>query len=160
MKRILQVLGAAIFAAVFAVFCIQPPAQAATKWSAGRLVKSVPTLNGTTWAFYKPGCSSGYAAAGGVKLYGDYLYVKDTCKDGHSAIVEWREAKHPANRWICKNSHGKGTIVRCNFNWPETSGILIVGLSDGNKILYLADGSSLAMNQNGTGETYPCGFCL
>ena len=120
-------------------------AQATTRWSTGVLVSGVPSPNAWTWGMYRSTCSS-YLGLGAVKLVGDYLYVKDTCADGHSAFVEWRDAKYTNERWICRNGRGKGTIVRCNFDWPERGGILIVGMSDGNKVYVRDHGASIAMN--------------
>lgn len=114
-----------------------------------------PNLNASILGFYKTGCRSGYAGMGGVVLKGDVLYVKDACRDGHSAFVEWREKSHPTIRRICRDGRGAGTIVRCDFDWPETTGILIVGFSDGTRILHTDDGNSVWLTQNGTEVTPP-----
>jgi len=156
-RRVTTFVLALLFAVgTFAV--ASPAAHASTRWSTGVKVSSTFTYSATTWGMYKSTCPS-YYGLGAVRVQGDYLYVKDTCKDGKSAFVEWRDGKETTQRWICLNSRGKGTVVRCNFDWPERAGTLIVGKSDGRRIAVRDHGASIHLDNNGRGETYPCGFC-
>ena len=49
-----------------------------------------------------------------------YIYVKDTCPDGRSAVARFTPIENANfDTRICRNSSGNGTWVRCNFDWPE-----------------------------------------
>lgn len=55
-----------------------------------------------------------------VQVGGDYVYVQDACADGKSALgqVQFRDNGDGYTR-RCRNNLGAGTVVRCNFDWPE-----------------------------------------
>lgn len=58
---------------------------------------------------------------------GEYLYVKDKAADGRSAYgqIAGRD-RH------CRNLHGKGTWVRCNFSFDEGSTVTFRGYTKDN----------------------------
>lgn len=103
---------------------VAPGAHADTVWQVGVEVSNPGTTDGEVNSFPEDGypCDSGGSveATAAVKLAGDYIFVKDTCKDGRSAIarITGQEDGHFHTR-ICRNKLGKGTWVRCNFDWPE-----------------------------------------
>lgn len=151
---------AAIFFAVSAVVTLSSPAEAATSWSTGTQISALPGWKSGYPAVegWIEGCSSStgpVATVGKVKLAGDYLYVRDECRDGRSAILEWRTVKDTSRRWICRNSKGYGTVVRCNFDWPETNGILIPGVSQGTSSIQRDHGNSIWLTQSGDDITLP-----
>lgn len=144
--------------ALAAVLALNGPANAATTWSSGTQISALPGWQSgyPTVEAYIEGCGSGtgpVASVGKVKLDGDYLYVRDECKDGKSAILEWRLVSDTSRRWICRNSHGYGTVVRCNFDWPETSGILIPGVSQGTSNIQRDHVNSAWLTQAGVDFT-------
>ena len=143
-------------AATSTLLAIQTSAQAATSWSTGTQVSSLPFHHGypTVEGFFSA-CNDGTAVVGMVRLDGDYLYVRDNCRDGKSAILQWRVANSPDRRWNCRNSRGYMTVVRCNFDWPENTGILIPGIANGTSNLALDHGNSIWLNQRGTDVTPP-----
>lgn len=55
-----------------------------------------------------------------VQTSGDYVYVQDACADGQSALGQVQFWYH-GDRYVrrCRNNLGAGTVVRCNFDWPE-----------------------------------------
>lgn len=61
-----------------------------------------------------------FRAINGIVLDGDYIYVKDTCPDGLTALGIFQYTVGTTGyRLRCRNPHGAGTVARCNFNWPE-----------------------------------------
>ena len=50
---------------------------------------------------------------------GDDMYVRDGQKDGLSAMGFLQSGGTITVR-ICRNKHGYGTWVKCNFSWPES----------------------------------------
>jgi hypothetical protein len=143
-------------AAASTIFALQPSAYAATTWSAGTQITSLPFGHDypLVEGFFSV-CNDGVAVVGMVKLAGDYLYVRDNCRDGKSAVVQWRRADAPDRRWNCRNSHGYMTVVRCNFDWAEVNGILIPGIADGTSNLALDHGNSVWLTQSGSDVTPP-----
>jgi hypothetical protein len=121
-------------AAVFLVLgTFVSPAQAESIWKTG---DQVGAPNWTEWdppAFAvsydtpsdgsQPKCGPDSVVF--VKRAGDYLFVKDTCKDGRSAVgrVSWS----PNEYRTCRNPYGRGTWARCNFDWPENEAKVAVG---------------------------------
>lgn len=53
-----------------------------------------------------------------VDYDGDYVYVRDGRADGYAAIGYVGSANGVSDRF-CRNNHGYGTWVRCNFDWVE-----------------------------------------
>jgi hypothetical protein len=133
---------------VFFMVASQAPVHAATVWKTGGTANNFSWLNANAIAdaWYGSGCG-GPAATGGVKLSGDVLMVRDSCADGHSAFIEWREIDRPNNRWICRNGSGNGTTRSCDFEWPETPGVLIAGVSNGTTVVFRDHGASILVNQ-------------
>lgn len=149
-----------IVSASAAVVTLSSPAQATTSWSTGVSVSAIPGWKKGYPAVqgWVGGCSSAtgpVATVGVVKLVGDYLYVRDECRDGRSAILEWRSAEDTSRRWICRNNKGYRTVVRCNFDWPETTGILIPGVSQGTSKIQRDHGNSIWLTQSGDDITLP-----
>jgi hypothetical protein len=105
-----------------------PSAQAATTWQSGvkvgtpsliswpGVVPIVDSYNGTAK------CDYGTDASAAIKLVGDYMYVRDDCADGRSAVgmVSYAQGGETVKR-ICRNAHGNNTWARCNFDWPESA---------------------------------------
>lgn len=102
-----------------------------TIWQTGTELSGSPgfaSMDGQLWtveaAMYgdaAKGCYSGASVSAGVlREVGDYIYVKDMCRDGRSAVVRLRPygGDNRATR-ICRNPHGVDTWARCNFDWPE-----------------------------------------
>lgn len=132
-------------------------------WQEGRKISSYPSSRSidvdavVRWS--KGKCPQ--LALTSIKMRGDYLYVRDDCSDGLSAVGIWRDGK-TGKEFVCRNKHGKGSKVRCKFNWPERQGSFIPGVSSGRSIKYRDHGNSLLMDQQGnscsasvTGPT-PC----
>ncbi|GGR88775.1 hypothetical protein GCM10010169_36300 [Micromonospora fulviviridis] len=53
-----------------------------------------------------------------VDYDGDYVYVRDGKADGYAAMGYVGSANGVSDR-LCRNNHGYGTWVRCNFDWVE-----------------------------------------
>lgn len=119
-------------------------AWAATTWKTG--VASGPPRFGTNHtvsvdaAMYgsaAKGCHSGATVAiGALEGKGDYIWVKDTCADGRSAVARFKPVEgstgETATR-ICRNNRGVGKWAKCNFDWPEhTTACLHAGVYDGD----------------------------
>jgi hypothetical protein len=123
----------------------QPAAHAYTRWDTGVPVSasSIGEVDAVLYGRYTPAPRCPDWAKGAVKLHGDILFVEDKCADGKSAFLEYRDAENTGERWICRASRGAGTIAKCDFNWPETTGILIPGLSDGENVYVRDHGNSL-----------------
>jgi hypothetical protein len=90
---------------------------AATIWQTGVRVSElgsgvtqITTQNGTV-------CTTLTTAA--VKAVGDYVYVRDLCADGKSAVGRVWSPTGATDVRICRNSLGAGTWARCDFDWPE-----------------------------------------
>lgn len=105
------------------------PASAHTVWRKGSAVAQPNLLQGS-WVgpvYGFPGngrpCKSGGTTESRVvvKPYGDYVFVKDTCRDGRSAValISGKASDGHFHKRICRNARGVGKWVRCNYNWPE-----------------------------------------
>jgi hypothetical protein len=163
MTKTRAVMTAAITLIISAV--LAGPAHARDyAWQDGETISSYPSGSkvdadaGVIWT--KGDCPQ--LALTSIKMGGDYLWVRDDCKDGYSAIAIWRDGK-TGKEFICRNKEGKGKVVRCKFNWPERDGSFIGGVADGLTVKYRDHGSSLLMDQDGNGcdvnptrPTRPC----
>jgi len=54
-----------------------------------------------------------------VDYDGDYVYVRDGKADGYAAMASVNSQKGTVTDRFCRNNHGYGTWVKCNFNWTE-----------------------------------------
>lgn len=131
-------------AALALVLLASTSAWAATTWQTG--VASGSPVVGTNYtisvdaAMYgsaASGCHSGATVAiGALEGKGDYIWVKDTCKDHRSAVARFKPVEGSAGKTatrICRNTRGAGKWVKCNFNWPEhTTACLNAGVYNGN----------------------------
>lgn len=112
-----------------------PPAAAGTTWKTGikvsgtrtpfHIIPSASKDAAYTWAHDEDCLSSddsnGLESEAFLIYDGDDVYVADLCKDGRSAVARIQDDSGE-NRWICRNSSGNNTVVRCDFNWPESRG--------------------------------------
>jgi hypothetical protein len=55
------------------------------------------------------------------QAYGDHFSIKDTTHNGMSAAVVWKTSY--GREGVCRNIHGKGTYVDCNYNMRESGRI-------------------------------------
>lgn len=109
---------------VVMITVLASPAQADTVTSYGissnrnMTVRDIGPVGYTADSGCYPGRSRG---SGFVVLAGDYVYVRDDCRDGRAvkAVVMWTRSGIDYRR-NCVNKTGYGTQVRCNFDWPET----------------------------------------
>lgn len=117
-------------------------AYADTKWQTG--VKVSHSFHGGWPGSETVGnkaSSCGYVAYAEVQTDGDYVYVRDECKDGLSAVAKVRIYTKDGSAYddrICRNSEGVNTWVKCNFNWIESSSDMCTwddGVKCGNKAL-------------------------
>lgn len=77
-----------------------------------------------------------YKATACYKSHGDYIYVSDMKSDGRSAIAAFEDMTSENvmyRQGVCRNPYGKGTWVRCNYEFRESHwGIWIsAGTSNG-----------------------------
>ena len=128
MRRILSFVSV-LTVGVLGPWMLPPLAEADTVWTPGVLVSAPDLLAdpddwiGPVHSFPEDGYPCGSASVEStslVKMAGDYVYVKDTCKDGRSAVarITGQEDGHWHTR-ICRNAYGKGTWARCNYDWLE-----------------------------------------
>ncbi|TDD80749.1 hypothetical protein E1293_20115 [Actinomadura darangshiensis] len=66
-------------------------------------------------------CVSTTGSTACFETYGDKFYVKDTKKDGYSAVAVW--ATSYGRKGVCRNSLGSGKWGVCNYNMKEGKGI-------------------------------------
>lgn len=135
--------AAAVIASVLAVIAIPAAAYAGTNvWQDGVQVShslqggpSTETVGDRAVA----GC--GYVAQAEVQKSGDYVFVADFCADGRSAVAKVRIYNKSGSDYddkVCRNKSGKGTWVRCNWDWIETNSEMCTwddGVKCGNKAL-------------------------
>ena len=127
MRRSLTLVGA-VCVWVVATTVLAPSAQADTVWQSGIKVGTPSLMQGNDWvgpvhsfpASGRPCGSNSVESTAVVKTTGDYVFVKDTCADGRSAIarITGNEKGHWHTRY-CRNAHGIGSWARCKFEWPE-----------------------------------------
>lgn len=122
---------AVVMLALGLVMATASNAYAATIWQTGTKLSSTPSfalMPGDVWiaeaAMYGEdahGCTSGATVStAALREDGDYIYVRDDCADGRSAVARFKPMNSSVtDTRICRNSSGKGTWVRCDFNWPE-----------------------------------------
>ena len=127
MRILHRVLGALVLVA--AVVAIPAPASAGgsvTTWQTG--VKVSSPVGRETWIIGSPDAwawsnltrCGDWESRAWVRRTGDYVYLKDECADGRSAVAQVTFPYNGTNyHRMCRNSHGNGTWARCNFNWPE-----------------------------------------
>lgn len=133
---------------VLAVAVSAAPAEARTIWSNGVQVSPWPSnVDADIDGVWSQGNGCGLRGRGGLRAYGDHLYIKDDCADGHSVFAEVKIVG--GNTYRCKNSRGRGTIVWCNFDLPETFMVFLVGVSNGNDVLWRDHGNSVHLNKHG-----------
>jgi hypothetical protein len=76
-------------------------------------------------------CDTSTAATGStivcVDYSGDYVYVKDTSADSHSALAWISSDAGGVHDRLCRNPHGKGTWAKCNFDWSEAAEKVVYG---------------------------------
>ena len=77
-------------------------------------------------------CDGNNAANDNVKVCfqpdGEWIYVKDVAADGRSAyaVVAGRDR-------VCRNPHGQGTWVRCNYSFREGNTVTFRGYTRDNE---------------------------
>lgn len=101
-------------------FATSMPAHAWSIWKTGVRVGN-PGWEPMTVEKWDSGCPGQKASIGKVRWNGDYVFVKDNCRDGKSAValVQYVTGPKQGNRFTCRNRRGAGTWTRCNFNWRE-----------------------------------------
>lgn len=123
--------AATLLLATVAINMVTATAAQAAVWKAG--VK-VSKPNWSSWPGVTPivssyvgsaQCDYGDNATAVAKRVGDYLYVRDDCADGRSAVAKVTiiSGSNTGDAYVCRNSHGNGTWARCDFNWPENVGM-------------------------------------
>lgn len=161
-RRLTSALSATTIVTLLLVSLTATPAQAAISWSSGVGVSSFPKqssvdlITGARWAKY-PKCRDHAAVA--IKLKGDTMWVLDKCADGHAAIGSWKDKKS-GREYICRNTRGYKTVVKCTFDWPERSGSVLAGTAKNLKVTYRDYGNMFFMTQSGgscqPSRTTPC----
>lgn len=70
------------------------------------------------------------------KPYGDYFYVKDTKKDGYSAVAQWHQLGFDGRTGSCVNKWGEGVWAVCNKNLRENEQAEVIGMlyNNGNPV--------------------------
>ena len=116
--------------AVSLVLVVAPEAQAAAPiWQTGIKQSTTPSfaLMGASgfaesYEYGSSRCEATWGfsnSSGVVVLSNDLIYVKDTCRDGRSAVARVVDLNGNTATRICRNPHGFGTWAKCDFNWPE-----------------------------------------
>jgi len=110
-------------ASVVAVFGLPAAAMAEDDyyWQCGESYISCQT--GVTAGLVEGQCETASAAFAStsvcVDYSGDYVYVRDGKADGFAAMAQIIVDEGSVYTRFCRNNHGYGTWVRCNFNWAE-----------------------------------------
>lgn len=67
-------------------------------------------------------CNGGRASLGDawVSLADDTVTVRDHCADGNPVMARITMKVNGQNKdWFCYNKSGSGTVVVCDYDWPE-----------------------------------------
>lgn len=147
----IRTFGVVVLTALLVSLNTTEATAASAIWQKGVKLSEVPhfalmddawPIDGAMYGEDAKGCHSGATVSSAVvKRVGDYIYVKDTCGDGRSAIARMKAMNDDSiSPRICRNSSGQGTWVRCNFNWPEsTDYCFAAGVYDGDTGFFRLD---------------------